>query len=133
MPQFLKNTPNLFVADVSRSLAFYVDVLGFSRGFHVPDAPPFVFASAISGAVEIFFNDLAAALKDHPEYAGRTAATLGNSMFIEVDAADALHDRVKGRAKVVMPLITQWYGMREFSIEDPDGFLITFAQRVAAS
>ena len=94
---------------------------------------PFVFASAVSGAVEIFFNDRAAALKDHPEYAGRTAATLANSMFIEVDAVDAMHDRVKDRAKVVMPLITQWYGMREFSIEDPDGFLITFAQRVAES
>jgi lactoylglutathione lyase len=133
MPQFLKNTPNLFVADVSRSLAFYVDVLGFSRGLQVPDEPPLVFASAVSGPVEIFFNDTAAALKDHPEYGGRTTATVGNSMFIEVDAVDALHDRVKNRAKVVMPLITQWYGMREFSIEDPDGFLITFAQRMQAS
>jgi uncharacterized glyoxalase superfamily protein PhnB len=130
MPQFLKNTPNLFVADVSRSLAFYVDVLGFTRGLSVPDEPPFVFASAVSGTVEIFFNDTAAALKDHPGYAGRTAATFGNSMFIEVDAVDELHDRITGRAKIVMPLVTQWYGMREFAIEDPDGFLITFAQRV---
>ena len=130
MPQFLKNTPNLFVADVSRSLAFYMAVLGFASGLHVPDEAPYVFASVVSGPVEIFFNDAAAALKDHPEYAGRTSATVGNSMFIEVDGVDELHDRVKGKAKIVMPLVTQWYGMREFSIEDPDGFLITFAQRV---
>jgi uncharacterized glyoxalase superfamily protein PhnB len=130
MPQFRKNTPNLFVADVSRSLAFYVDVLGFSKGLSVPDAPPFVFASVTDGPVEIFFNDTSAALKDHPEYTGRTAANVGNSMFIEVEGIDAFYDRIKNKAKVVMPIVTQWYGMREFSIEDPDGFLITFAERV---
>jgi uncharacterized glyoxalase superfamily protein PhnB len=32
-----------------------------------------------------------------------------------------------------MPLKTQFYGMREFAIEDPDGHILTFAQRVAAS
>jgi uncharacterized glyoxalase superfamily protein PhnB len=31
-----------------------------------------------------------------------------------------------------MPLTTQFYGMREFAIHDPDGHLITFAERVAA-
>ena len=31
--------------------------------------------------------------------------------------------------KIVMPLVTQFYGMREFAIEDPDGYVITFAQR----
>ena len=29
-----------------------------------------------------------------------------------------------------MPLVTQFYSMREFAIEDPDGYVITFAQRV---
>ena len=53
-------------------------------------------------------------------------------MFMEVDGAgaiDALHDRIKPRAKLVMPLTNQWYGTREFAIEDPDGFVITFSQR----
>jgi hypothetical protein len=30
-----------------------------------------------------------------------------------------------------MPLVTQWYGLREFAIVDPDGYVITFAERVA--
>jgi hypothetical protein len=29
-----------------------------------------------------------------------------------------------------MPLVTQGYGMREFAIEDPGGYVITFAERV---
>jgi hypothetical protein len=27
--------------------------------------------------------------------------------------------------------VTQWYGMMEFAIADPDGYVITFAERAA--
>jgi uncharacterized glyoxalase superfamily protein PhnB len=133
VPQFSKITPNLIVASVERSLAFYVDVLGFTRGMTVPEQPPFVFASVTSGPIEIFFNDTKAVLEEHPAWSGRANATAGNSMFIEVGdgTIDAFYDRVAAKVKVVMPLKTQWYGMREFAVEDVDGFVITFAQRVA--
>jgi lactoylglutathione lyase len=133
MPQFTKLTPNLLVSSVERSLAFYIDVLGFARGLTVPDKSPFVFASVTSGPVEVFFNDTAEVLKQHPDWAGKAKPSAGNSMFIEITgpgSVDALHDRVQSKAKVVMPLTTQFYGMREFAIEDPDGFVITFAERV---
>jgi hypothetical protein len=32
---------------------------------------------------------------------------------------------------VAVPLFTQWYGMKEFVIADPDGYVITFAERAA--
>jgi len=130
MPHFTKLTPNLLVANVERSLAFYVDVLGFARGLTVPDQSPFVFASVTGGSVEIFFNDHAAAAKDNPAFAAVPVGGKQHSMFIEVEGVDALHDRVKPRATIVMPLVTQWYGMREFAIEDPDGYMIIFAERV---
>jgi uncharacterized glyoxalase superfamily protein PhnB len=131
MPHFTKLTPNLLVANVERSLAFYADVLGFTRGMTVPEQSPFVFASVTSGAIEIFFNDAATATKEYPAFAGKPIGATG-TMYIEVDAADpidALHDRVKPHARVTMPLVTQFYGMREFAIADPDGYVITFAQR----
>ena len=131
MPQFTKLTPNLVVANVERSLAFYADTLGFSRGLTVPEAPPFVFGSVTGGAVEIFFNDAAAAIKEYPAFAGRPIGATG-TLFIEMEGGvDALHDRLKPSVKIVMPLVTQFYGMREFAIEDPDGYVITFAERVA--
>jgi uncharacterized glyoxalase superfamily protein PhnB len=128
MPHFTKLTPNLLVASVERSLAFYVDTLGFARGMTVPDEPPFVFASVTSGAVEIFFNDAAAAEKEYPLFAGRPIGCTG-TLFIEVEGVDALHDRLKPIVKIVMPIVTQFYGMREFAFEDPDGYVITFAER----
>ena len=129
MPHFTKLTPNLVVANVERSLAFYVDTLGFTRGLTVPDASPFVFASVTSGAVEIFFNDAAAATKEYPAFANRPIGATA-TLFMEMEGVDALHDQLKGSVKIVMPLVTQFYGMREFAIEDPDGYIITFAERV---
>jgi lactoylglutathione lyase len=128
MPVFKKLTPNLLVASVERSLAFYVDTLGFERGMTVPDASPFAFASVTSDAVEIFFNDAAGAVKEYPAFAGKPIGATG-TLFIEVEGVDALHDRLKPIVKIVMPIETKFYGMREFAIEDPDGYVITFAER----
>ena len=129
MPHFKKLTPNLLVSNVERSLAFYVDTLGFERGMTVPDASPFVFASVTSGSVEVFFNDAATAVKEYPGFSGRPIGATG-TLFIEVEGVDALHDRLKSAVKIVMPIVTQFYGMREFAFEDPDGYVITLAERV---
>jgi lactoylglutathione lyase len=130
MPHFKKLTPNLLVGSVERSLAFYVDTLGFARGMTVPDASPFAFASVTAGAVEIFFNDAASAVKEYPAFAGKPIGATG-TLFIEVEAVDARHDRLKANVTIVMPIVTQFYGMREFAIEDPDGYIITFAERTS--
>jgi uncharacterized glyoxalase superfamily protein PhnB len=125
---FKKLTPNLLVANVERSLAFYTDVLGFTRGMSVPDESPLVFASVTSGAVEIFLNDAATGIKEYPMFAGRPLGATG-TLYVEVDGVDALHDRLKHAVKIVMPLVTQFYGVREFAFEDPDGYVITLAER----
>jgi catechol 2,3-dioxygenase-like lactoylglutathione lyase family enzyme len=130
MPHARKLTPNLIVSSVEQSLSFYEQVLGFTRGMTVPDRAPFVFASVTSGPVEVFFNDRSTVAKDSPQLAGKPMGG-GNTMFIEIDGIDSYHDEIKARVKIVLPIVTQWYGMREFAIEDPDRYVITFAERVA--
>ena len=129
MTRFTKLTPNLLVASVERSLAFYVGTLGFERGMTVPDASPFAFASVTSGPVEIFLNDAAGAVKEYPGFTGKPIGCTG-TLFIEVEGVNALHDRLQGKVPIVMPIETKFYGMREFAISDPDGYIITFAERV---
>jgi uncharacterized glyoxalase superfamily protein PhnB len=124
-----KLTPNLIVSSVEQSLSFYIDVLGFARGMTVPDQSPFVFASVTSGPVEVFFNERSTTAKENPWAAGLSKGG-GNTMFIEVDGVDPLYERIRSAVPVVMAIHTQWYGMREFAITDPDGYVITFAQRV---
>jgi len=133
MPQFTKLTPNLIVSNVEKSLAFYEGVLGFTRGMTVPEQSPFVFAILTSGPIEVFLNDRSTIAKESPQFAGKALGG-GNTMFIELTGpggVDAYHDAIKDRVKIVLPLVTQWYGMREFAIEDPDGYVITFAERTA--
>ena len=77
----------------------------------------------------MFFNDAASAIKEYPGFGGRALGATG-TMYIEIAGVDALHDRLKPTVPIVMPLVTQFYGMREFAIEDPDGYVVTFAERV---
>jgi catechol 2,3-dioxygenase-like lactoylglutathione lyase family enzyme len=127
---FTSITPNLLVRDVAKSTAFYRDVLGFEMAETVPDQEPFVFVWMKRNGVSVFLNDINAAAHDYPAAAslppGGTAA-----LFFVISGVDAYHDAVAPKASVVMPLKTQFYGMREFAITDPDGHIITFAERVS--
>ena len=129
MTTFTSVTPNLLVRDIDRSAAFYRDVLGFTVKQTVQDAAPFVFVWLERDGVPVFLNDPKAVEHDFP---GATARPAGGTatLFFVLTGVDALHDAVKSRATVVMPLKTQFYGMREFAIEDPDGHILTFAERV---
>ena len=121
-------TPNLVVADVARSVAFYRDVLGFEVMTTVPDAPPFVFAMLHRGPVQVFVNSREAAVAEYPMFKEqRIGGTL--TLFLDVAGVRRAYDELKDRAQVVMPLEVKWYGMTEFAIEDPDGYVITFAER----
>jgi catechol 2,3-dioxygenase-like lactoylglutathione lyase family enzyme len=129
--RFTGVTPNLIVRDIAASTRFYCDVLGFTVKQTVPDTAPFVFVWLERGDVTVFLNDPAAVAKDIPAYgAPRFGGTA--TLFVAVEGVDALHAAVAPRAPVVMSLRTQFYGMREFAIHDPDGHLITFAERVEA-
>jgi catechol 2,3-dioxygenase-like lactoylglutathione lyase family enzyme len=124
---FNRLTPNLVVADVARSIAFYRDVLGMTLTRTVPDHGPFVFASLECGSVEVFLNDSAAATAEYPAFKDRAiGGTL--TLFIQVTGIRAMHDALAGRVTVVMALERKWYGVTEFAISDPDGYLITFAE-----
>ena len=123
-----KLTPNLIVSSVERSLAFYCDVLGFSRTATVPEQSPFVFAIVQSGSVEIFFNAREAAIEEYPALAKLPiGGTL--TLYMEVSGVAKLYDDLKSRVKVTMPLEKKFYGVTEFAFEDPDGYVITFAER----
>ena len=124
---FISATPNLIVSDMAASLAFYRDVLGFQLKESVPDAPPFVFAWLKRGGVELFLNDAKPVVSEHTSLRAGNTSTL----FVVVNDVEAFHAELSGRARIVMGLTDQFYGMREFAILDPDGYLLTFAQRIA--
>ena len=128
--KFQKLTPNLVVRDVTASMEFYRSVLGFQPAITVPDQPPYIFGSVTSGGVEIFFNDQKMVAEDYPPLG---AKPIGGALtlFIEVDGIEEVLAAVqKSAAKIIMPLKQQFYGMREFAFEDPEGWIVTIAEKV---
>ena len=126
--ELTKLTPNLIVSDVGRSVEFYRDVLGFTVAATVPEAAPYVFAIVQSGPVEIFLNAPEPAVAEYPAFKDRPiGGTL--TLFIEVVDIARAHASLQGTVKIVMPLEHKSYGVTEFAFEDPDGYLITFAER----
>ena len=128
-------TPNLVVSNVERSIVFYRDVLGFSVTATVPDNGPFAFAWMQRDGVSVFLNSHDS-IEEHANLASRSIGGTA-TLFITIEAddvkggVDGLFASVSPRARVMMELKDQFYGMREFGIEDPDGYVIFFAQRIA--
>jgi uncharacterized glyoxalase superfamily protein PhnB len=49
-------------------------------------------------------------------------------LYLDVTDIDRLYERVADRAEVVVPMTITPYGMREFYITDPHGYVLGFAQ-----
>ena len=129
MTTFTSVTPSLLVQNIDRSTTFYRDVLGFVIKQTVPDEAPYVFVWLDRDGVAVFLNDPKTADHDYPEASRRPSGGTATMFFI-VANVDGFHADVAPHAKVIMAPKTQFYGMREFAIEDPDGHILTFAERV---
>jgi len=126
--QFSSLTPNLIVADIERSLAFYRDVLGFSVVATVFKTTPYVFVIVRSGPVEVYLNAPAPATEEYPSLRGRP---IGGSLtlFVRITGIRAAYESLKTCVPIEMPLEKKWYGVTEFACTDPDGYVITFAEQ----
>ena len=129
--KFNKVTPNLVCADMEKSLRFYRDALGFSVSQTVPDKAPFIFAWMKRDDADIFLNQHMPPQPGQPDlYAGRqVGGTM--SMYMALEGIDELFKKAEGSGtKVVIPMHTEFYGMKEFAVHDPDGYLVIFAEQV---
>lgn len=108
------------VADCGRSLAFYVDRLGFRVHFQMGD--PIDYAIVERDAVSIHLM---------PAPKGDAAAVGRSSIYVFAADVDTLHNelRAAGCGIEVAPTDLS-YGMREMSVRDLDGNRITFGQEV---
>jgi uncharacterized glyoxalase superfamily protein PhnB len=124
---------NLVVRDVAASMEFYRSVLGFQTAITVAEQPPFVFGSAAAGGVERFFNDQKAVAEDYPALGAKPIGGSG-TLFIEVlkwKGIDEVPAAIqKSGAKITMPAKQQFYGMRESAFQDPEGWVVTIAEKV---
>lgn len=119
-PTLRYGAPIVAVRDVAEAIAFYETHLGFTKGFEAEDG---VYGIVDNGHVCIHLQHT-----DDPEVLKATATNM--SMYIETDNVDMLYETVMATNPPTQTRapFDQPYGMREFHIKDPNGFLIFFGQ-----
>lgn len=110
-------------ADLHTMLRFYVDRLGFERQWAWPESLQAgerqTDAGVVSGDVQVFLMTDAA-------LATRSA---DRELMIFTDDVDAFHaECVARRAPIVNPPVDEPWGLREFSVLDPHGNRLRFAE-----
>lgn len=116
MSSVISSTAIFASSDIEATLAFYKDVLGFDSIWTWGDPP--VFGSASKGGVTITFElrpELAARVRGHPH----------GVRVDDVDELYALHTS-KG-ANVVSEIETKPWGLREYIVEDLNGYHLRFS------
>lgn len=137
--------PNLMVADVSRSVAFYCDLLDFelvmavpedSREvlFALPEGRKLVYALARNGAAQVMFQEQASLRQDLPAFADKTpgAAVTFYMELATPHELEAYAAKAAVKARMVKTPFDTWYGMRESYFTDPDGYVLCLACKLAA-
>lgn len=98
--------PVLFVSDLPRSLAFYIDQLGFHKDWHVDEG---------QGPVcQVSRSDCEIILSHEPPRHDRTR------LFIEL-TAEGLKDFKRELAERSVPHKETWWGYDTTQVDDPDG------------
>ena len=121
--QFLSLHPVFFAANLPKTLRFYQETLGFAKEFETGD--PTFYAAASRDGVELHFRHL-----DLPPVKGGRDADIVD-VYITVADVDRLYSELVGRgAKVIYGPVKQEYGMKEFYVEDCNGYRLAFGQHI---
>jgi catechol 2,3-dioxygenase-like lactoylglutathione lyase family enzyme len=108
----------VFVRDLARSVAFYTD-LGFELRRRTP------------GFAELAWDDHLLFLDERPDVAPSPAPAA--NVRVMVPDVDARWRRAHAAGlPVVRPIGDREYGLRDFTVADPDGFGVRFASPLPA-
>jgi len=125
-------TAVLLVKEIEPLIPFWVDRLGFAKTVEVPDGNKLGFVIFQKNSVEVMYQTYASVEKDAPPAMSSEARKGPTYLYMEVDNLDAVLAQMKD-SRMVMPVRTAFYGMKEFAVQDPGGHFITFAEPVAAA
>ena len=128
-----KLVPELIITDLSKSLYFWTELLGFTIAY---DRPEEGFAYLDLLGVQIMLEERRPAARQWLTDDLLAPFGRGVNFQIEVPDVDAILERLgKVRWPLFMACEEKWYragerevGQRQFLVQDPDGYLLRLAQ-----
>lgn len=118
-------SPNIFVNDINKTIDFYKE-LGFNVVTTVPEQGDIFWAMMTCGNVTFMFQTFESLGTELPTISRQNGGSL--LLYIQTSDIRKFFDRIKDNVKVVKELEKTFYGATEFSIEDNNGYLLTFAE-----
>ncbi len=118
-------SPNIFVKDINKTIDFYKQ-LGFNVVTTVPEQGDFVWAMMNCGNATFMFQTFESLGNDLPVVSRQNGGSL--LFYFKITEIRKFFDQIKDNVKVVKELEKTFYGATEFSIEDNNGYLLTFAE-----
>ncbi len=120
-------SPLMATRSVKDTIRFYTEKLGFTKGMTFPTAedPEYVDLSK-DGAVLMFVPAASMGLDE-----GAALGT-GMTLYVEIDGGiDAYYEDLRGKGvKIVEDIKDEPFGIRDFTIEDSNGYRLTFSRPI---
>jgi uncharacterized glyoxalase superfamily protein PhnB len=120
-------SPNLFVKDIRSTIEFY-KLLGFHVIMTVPGEGEgeLVWAMVTSGNVSFMFQTFQSLGDTLPQVSRQDGGSL--LFYIKIQKIRAFFESIQEKVNLVHGLQKTFYGATEFSITDPNNFILTFAE-----
>jgi len=122
--------PNLMVDNINDTIDFYTHILGFHVMMTAPAAEPFSWVMLAHGPVTLMFQQRNSMIEEYPILAERQIASGSFTLFIEVEEVKELYHAIKDEVTIIKELEQTSYGTIEFALEDSNGFILTFAEKL---
>jgi uncharacterized glyoxalase superfamily protein PhnB len=119
--------PNLFVKDIRATIEFY-KTLGFNLVMSVPGEADdnLVWAMVTNNKVTFMFQTFQSLGDTLPMVSRQDGGSL--LFYIKIQNIRSFFDSIKDKVIVINGLQKTFYGATEFSITDPNNYLLTFAE-----
>lgn len=122
-------TPNVIVDDVNQTVEYYTKFLGFALIASVPETGSFNWAMVMRDGVSLMFQSLHSLKEDMPSLQIDKKGSLG-TFFVKMKGIEQLHSELLGKVDIASEMRVTFYGMKEFTIRDLNGYFITFAEEI---
>jgi len=119
MADFKNIVPVLKVSDLSKSVAFYTGVLGFTVAWQSANDGGGENCMLQAGAANLLLST-DAHLGDRPQFTG--------TLYFHMVGVREFFEQIENRVEIIWPLETMDYGQTEFGIRDADGYILAFAE-----
>ena len=118
-------SPNIFVKDILKTIEFYKH-LGFTVAVTVPEQGDLVFAMMTCEKVTFMFQTFESLGEELPQISRQDGGSL--LLYIQIKGIRKFHEQIKSKIKIIKELEKTFYGATEFSIQDNNGYILTFAE-----